>query len=191
MSYQRIKVLIWGKTYPELSTKYVETVCTGGLREDGTPIRLYPVPLRYLATWQQYRLYDWIQVPVEKSKSDPRPESFKVASDNIVRVGHIGTDKGAWRSRRDHIFRNPSWHFASIADLKAVQARDGRSMGLVTPGKVEDVKLIQRTDRERREYEDQMERVHQQQDAFRPEYKELEFVPHEVRLLWRPRVRFS
>ena len=58
-------------------------------------------------------------------------------------------------------------------------------MGLVTPGKVDDVKLIQRTDRERREYEDQMEKVHQQQDAFRPEYKELEFVPYEVRLLWR------
>jgi hypothetical protein len=48
MAYKPTKVLIFGKTYPELSTKYVETVCTGGLLESGQPIRLYPVPLRYL-----------------------------------------------------------------------------------------------------------------------------------------------
>ena len=48
MPFETIRVLIWGKTYPELSKKYVETVCTGGVREDGSPIRLYPVPLRYL-----------------------------------------------------------------------------------------------------------------------------------------------
>ena len=34
------KILIWGKTYPELSTKDLETVCTGGVTEDGRPIRL-------------------------------------------------------------------------------------------------------------------------------------------------------
>src|SRR5689334_7137004 len=46
--YRTEQVLIWGKTYPELSRRYSETVCTAGLRQDGTPIRLYPVPLRYL-----------------------------------------------------------------------------------------------------------------------------------------------
>ena len=48
---------------------------------------------------------------------------------------------------------NASWHFASVSDLKAVQFRDGRSMGLVTPGILEDVKLIKRSQRERQELE--------------------------------------
>ncbi|MDX2128367.1 MAG: hypothetical protein SFU91_04955 [Chloroherpetonaceae bacterium] len=40
------KVLIFLKTYPTLSVKYDELVCTAGFREDGTWIRLYPVPFR-------------------------------------------------------------------------------------------------------------------------------------------------
>ena len=39
MAFDPIGVLIWGKTYPELSSRYVETVCTGALREDRTPVR--------------------------------------------------------------------------------------------------------------------------------------------------------
>jgi len=185
MPFQRIKVLIWGKTYPELSSKYVETVCTGGVREDGTPIRLYPVPLRYLATGQQYQLYDWINVPLEKSRSDPRPESYKVVSDHILRVGHLGTDKATWRTRQDLVFRNPSWHFASISALKNEETRTKRSIGLVTPGRIDEVKLVQRTAREKQEYEAKMVEVQQQQDIFRPEYKELEYLPYDIKLLWR------
>lgn len=40
------KVLITVKTYPNLSTKYEELVCTAGFREDGTWIRIYPVQFR-------------------------------------------------------------------------------------------------------------------------------------------------
>jgi len=40
------KVLITVKTYPTLSAKYDELVCTAGFKEDGTWIRLYPVPFR-------------------------------------------------------------------------------------------------------------------------------------------------
>jgi hypothetical protein len=107
MAFDTMRVLIWGKTYPELSKRYVETVCTGALRVDGTPVRLYPVPLRYLTTGKQYKLYDWIEVPAEKSSSDPRTESFKVVSEKIDRVGHIGTENGTWRSRQRIVFLNP------------------------------------------------------------------------------------
>lgn len=37
------KVLITVKTYPAISTKYDELVCTAGFREDGSWIRIYPV----------------------------------------------------------------------------------------------------------------------------------------------------
>lgn len=42
------RVLITVKTYPTLSKKYGETVCTAGLREDGSWVRIYPVPFRQL-----------------------------------------------------------------------------------------------------------------------------------------------
>jgi hypothetical protein len=42
------RVLITVKTYPTLSRKYGETVCTAGVREDGTWVRIYPVPFRRL-----------------------------------------------------------------------------------------------------------------------------------------------
>jgi len=61
------RVLIWGKNYPKLSKRYAETVSTAGVRENGTPIRLYPVPLRYLGSDSQYRLYDWVDLPICKS----------------------------------------------------------------------------------------------------------------------------
>ena len=40
------KVLITVKTYPSLSAKYGELVCTAGFLEDGSWIRLYPIPFR-------------------------------------------------------------------------------------------------------------------------------------------------
>lgn len=44
----RERVLITVKTYPTLSRKYGETVCTAGVREDGSWVRIYPVPFRRL-----------------------------------------------------------------------------------------------------------------------------------------------
>jgi hypothetical protein len=46
----RDKVLITVKTYPTLSRKHGELVCTAGVREDGSRVRLYPIPFRLLKT---------------------------------------------------------------------------------------------------------------------------------------------
>ena len=56
------KVLIAVKTYPTLSAKYDELVCTAGFREDGTWIRVYPIPFRKLDYASQYKKYDWIEL---------------------------------------------------------------------------------------------------------------------------------
>ena len=45
---EREKVLITVKTYPTLSRKHGELVCTAGVREDGSWVRLYPIPFRLL-----------------------------------------------------------------------------------------------------------------------------------------------
>jgi hypothetical protein len=71
------RVLITVKTYPTLSRKYGETVCTAGIREDGTWVRIYPVPFRRLTEEQQYRKFDWLECGLVRNTSDPRPETYR------------------------------------------------------------------------------------------------------------------
>jgi len=97
---EKQRILVTVKTYPTLSRKYGETVCTAGIREDGTWVRIYPVPFRRLNESEQYRKYDWIECRLVRRTADPRPESFSPADQNeLTPVGHIDTsDK--WRERR-------------------------------------------------------------------------------------------
>ena len=53
----RERVLITVKTYPTLSRKYGETVCTAGVRADGSWMRIYPVPFRRLEEEEQYKKF--------------------------------------------------------------------------------------------------------------------------------------
>lgn len=95
------KVLITVKTYPTLSAKYDELVCTAGFREDGTWIRLYPVPFRKKSYNEQYKKYDWIEVDLVKNTRDFRPESFRPHSldPEIKVVEHIDTTNN-WEERK-------------------------------------------------------------------------------------------
>lgn len=92
--FETERILIWGKTYPELSQKYGETVCTAGCLEDGRPVRIYPVPFRLLNDYEQYRLHQWIRAPVKPSTDDPRPESYRIDVDRIDLGDVIDTDPG-------------------------------------------------------------------------------------------------
>lgn len=94
------RILITVKTYPTLSRKYGETVCTAGLRNDGSWVRLYPVPFRRLDDEDQYSKFDCIELELIKARSDHRPESYRPANiADIKVVDHMGTQDG-WRERR-------------------------------------------------------------------------------------------
>ena len=94
------RVLITVKTYPTLSKKYGETVCTAGVRQDGTWVRIYPVPFRRLDEKQQYRKFDWLDCALARNQQDPRPETFRpIHEAELKPVGHIGTEDN-WRDRR-------------------------------------------------------------------------------------------
>jgi hypothetical protein len=97
----KTKVLIAVKTYPTLSAKYDELVCTAGFREDGTWIRIYPLPFRKKAYHEQYKKYDWIELDLVKNESDFRPESFRPLSleSEVNIIGHIDTSSD-WEERR-------------------------------------------------------------------------------------------
>ena len=60
MEKKRIFIVV--KTYSTISKEYSELVCTAGVLEDGSWIRLYPIPFRKLDIEQRYRKYTWIEV---------------------------------------------------------------------------------------------------------------------------------
>ena len=171
-----LRVLIWGKTYPELSSKHAETVCTGAVDVRGRPIRLYPVPLRYLEGKQQYHLYDIVEVRADHNPRDNRPESHRIAPNSLTIVGKLPPDDQEWAGRREWIFRDTSWHFESLDDLEVARLRDDTSMGLIRPGAIERVYLKAKKASAKREFDEKWMSVTSQQDLFLAEYKALEFL---------------
>lgn len=117
---ERTRVLITVKTYPTLSVKYNELVCTAGLRDDGSWVRIYPIPFRHLEYDRRYSKYQWIELDLVKNESDPRPESFKPYDyDNIVLGEKVNTDGGAWIKRRELVLGNVHLNMSNlIAEAK-------------------------------------------------------------------------
>lgn len=116
----KTKVLITVKTYPTLSAKYDELVCTAGFREDGTWIRLYPVPFRKKSYNEQYKKYDWVEVDLVDNTSDFRPESYRPYSldSEINVVGHIGTENN-WHERKQICLNKVHYNLSDlIAEAK-------------------------------------------------------------------------
>ena len=101
------KVLITVKTYPAISSKYDEIVCTAGFLEDGSWIRIYPVQFRQKAYDEQYKKYDWIEIDLVKNAKDFRPESYRPDSNDseIKILSHLNTDDN-WRERKNTVLKN-------------------------------------------------------------------------------------
>ena len=89
------RILITVKTYPSISKKYDELVCTAGFDEQGNWIRIYPIPFRKLEYEKQYQKYHWIKIDLVKNKSDFRPESYRprdIDSEDLIDFGErLGT----------------------------------------------------------------------------------------------------
>ena len=135
------KVLIAVKTYPTLSNKYDELVCTAGFLEDGSWIRIYPIPFRKLEYDKQYRKYDWIEVDLEKNTSDFRLESHKPKSieSTFNIAGHIGTEDN-WRQRKNIVLKNVHTNMAELI----AQAKDPSkyiSLAVFRPKEIFDFKI--------------------------------------------------
>lgn len=99
------RVLISVKTYPAISKKYEELVCTAGFREDGSWIRIYPIQFRKKSYQEQYSKYEWIELDLVKNTSDIRPESYRpVSHDTPIKViGKIEPDGDTWAERRKFV----------------------------------------------------------------------------------------
>jgi hypothetical protein len=100
------RILILAKTYPSPSAQYVETSCVAGIAQGGAMRRLFPVPFRMVEDGQQFKKWQWIDVRVEKTNKDHRPESHKVYVDTINCGDVIGTKK-AWANRWEWLDKMP------------------------------------------------------------------------------------
>ncbi len=135
MSEKR-QVFITVKTYPTISKKYDELVCTAGILDDGRWVRIYPFPFRKLEYENRYKKYQWVELPLSRNTSDVRPESYKV--DDITQARPVGPPVGtgqAWAERKRIIFeKNPI--FDDLTDLIERANSNELSLAIFKPSKI-------------------------------------------------------
>ncbi|GHT30445.1 hypothetical protein AGMMS49574_10150 [Bacteroidia bacterium] len=135
------KVLITVKTYPAISSKYEELVCTAGFLEDGTWIRIYPIQFRKKSYSEQYKKYDWIELDLVKNSRDFRPESYRPYSidTDINIVEHIGTENN-WAKRKRIVLQKVYFNLSElIAEAHNKEIRT--SLAVFKPKKILDFKV--------------------------------------------------
>lgn len=139
------KVLISVKTYPTLSTKYNELVCTAGFLENGDWVRIYPLPFRGLENKQKYKKWQWIELDLEPKTADRRPESYKVKNlDSLRIIKPLGTEQN-WFERKKIIHQ--SIIYEDLTDLiKKANKENSLSLATFKPTKILDF-IVEKVDR--------------------------------------------
>ena len=168
------RVLITVKTYPVLSAKYAELVCTAGINQDGEWRRLYPIQFRQLADKSKYRKYQWIEAELgpadQGSKPDKRPESRKVIQDSIQLLGKpLTTGRGDWAERRREFIDKVEIH-EDLVVLTEKAKNNEISLALFKPTEVTNFKHKRsaKTDWDPNTIR-QIEAIEKQQNLFRSE----------------------
>lgn len=164
------KILIATKTYPSISTKYQETVCTAGilLSEEENPlqwIRIYPIRYRYLDFDKRYPRWAIVSAKIKRNDQDYRPESFKIDDNYLEIIRKIDTTNN-WQERKSIVL---SLQFRSIADIQA----QGKSLGIIKPKSIERF-FSKKTSRE---WNQKQQTVLNQLDLFEPNI-DLEKIPY-------------
>ncbi|MCB0782358.1 MAG: hypothetical protein KDC03_22955 [Flavobacteriales bacterium] len=146
------RVLLTVTTYPLPSRSYDELVCTAGVLEDGTWVRIYPVPLSFLMKLKQsgqlpVRKYTWLEVDLERRSDDFRPESHSPVNrdfDAIRVLDHVGTERH-WAERKQYCLKHV---YTDMAQLIA-DSQDPGNVSLATfrPTKIHGL-VIEREERD-------------------------------------------
>lgn len=166
MSTERILITV--RTYPNLSTRYHETVCTGGINAEGHWRRLFPVPLRWLEEEKQYKTFDVVTVKL-LGNPDGRPESRRPDTGTLQRVDHIDD----WLARRD-------WIVPTAVDSMTALRESGRTLAPVRVAEV--LEFIAKP--ESPEWTPKQQEILRQEGLFTGPTP-LEKLPYDFRLRWR------
>lgn len=143
---ERKRIYITVKTYPTISKEYSELVCTAGILEDGSWIRLYPVPFRKLDFDQKYRKYTWIEVDVTRNLNDFRPETYRPNLETLAVESKASNKRVDWDERKRIIFKNQKI-YTNLQELISKARADDTSLAIFKPTKVLDL-LVEETDRD-------------------------------------------
>src|SRR5690606_5395801 len=134
-----MRVLITVKTYPTLSQKYDELVCTAGFNEQGNWVRLFPIPFRKLDFSGQYRKYQWIELDVIRNSEDPRSETYRPTNVDDIRVlESLDTDGGTWRRRKEIVLAKPPFQSMEALIEAAKDPERATSLAVFKPRRILD-----------------------------------------------------
>lgn len=135
------RVLITVKTYPTLSNKYGELVCTAGFREDGSWIRIYLIPFRKLELHQRYSKWQWIEMDLVRNLSDPRKESYRPYDmDQEIILGDIIKPNKDWSIRKNIALKNVKYNMQELIN-EAQNPKIGTSLAVLKPKEIIEFKI--------------------------------------------------
>lgn len=177
--WERIRLVVTVKSYPQPSKKYGESVCVAGVRTDVPEprwVRLYPVTFRDLPAELQFPKWTEMELLVSKS-SDSRPESLKADTSSIVIVRRLGAEHN-WRDRMALVEPLVT---PSMCEIQRQHEAVGISLGAFRPARVVDVTV----EPEPAEWDEEDKNALAQLNLFAPGKRPLEKIP------WRWRYRYS
>ena len=164
----KTKVLNTVTTYPLPSRSYDELVCTAGVLENGTWIRIYPVSLQFLRGLRkdgkiESFKYNWIELELKQRTDDFRPESHSPTNYNfsdIITHGKIGTSNN-WAERKKYCFANV---YTSLTKLIA-DSQQPKNISLAT-FKPKEIVGFEIEKEKNREWKDEWKEIRKQGDLF-------------------------
>jgi len=145
MSIERILIAV--KTYPSISSTYDELVCTAGLRNDGSWIRIFPVQYRQIENYEKkYKKWDWIEINIERNTSHHRPESYRpINQDSINIIKSVGTEQN-WYERKQVVLEKGSIYY-DLEELITLNKQGILSLATFKPTNIIDLE-VKEDDRE-------------------------------------------
>ena len=166
MPWEKKKMLVWCQTYPALSTRYVETVCTGAI-ELGTSglMRLYPLVLRGLDQDAAHNKWSVIEANVKRTTRDSRPESWRIDNSSITFIDRYEDTADARRVtdlyKEEHVFEG-------LEHLMREQVQNKTSMGLVDAELVS-ARVERISEKEQAQWQEKFKEVTANRDLWSPD----------------------
>ena len=171
------KVLVTVMTYPALSDKHFETVCTAGFRLDGSWIRIFPIPYRMLLgrdESKRYHKWQWIEVDLEQNLvHDKRRESFHIRDiDSLKLLSPIDKKRINWDLRISWVLKNKKV-YRNMSELLEDTKRDNTSLAVLKPSCIMDV-IYKKEDMSKFE-----EKLKRQEDKYKAELLQMKIFEDE------------
>jgi len=149
----RLKILLTVTTYPLPSRSYDELVCTAGILEDGSWIRIYPMPLSFLREQKingniKVNKYTWIELDLRRrNDTDFRPESYSPIDyefKDLKILDHLDYSN-FWAKRKEYCLKNVYTNLTQL--IEDSKAPLNRSLATFKPSKIIDL-IIEKDERE-------------------------------------------